>query len=527
MNISLTLKQAPGIPLFIGIMSALAMDAISSSSLTVIRLDLSGDLHLTTDDFSSLETCYMAAKISGWLLAASISRCSGIRGLFIAAIGVYICSSLLIPLSPTAGVFSLRVVAGFAAGIILTLGQAIIWMVYPRPHQPMLQMVYAIFAVVTSVNLTPAVQAWFVDNASWRYLFLIPIILGLLSLFCLPVSLLDDRKVVSFRRYAGSLLPRWIILITAISSLTYILQQGERWDWLNAPGIRGAAIVALLSTGLFCLMEKCHSSKIFDLSVFHNANFSFGVAVSFVAGFALFGSAYLIPAYALSIAGMTATESGLLILTGSISFSISLFIVAFLVQFRKVKALFAIPLGIILLICAMFLFAGSNTESGLPDLIPPVAIRGLGIGLLLMALTLITFMGLNNHLMADAVGIFSACRQLGGLIGIAVLETIINDINAISKTVLSSYLASGNANYLDELMKIKNKLLDNGYIATLADNKANNLIQETLSAQSVAIAYNNAFIVIVWMFTVAIPIVISFRLYLLWREKIKMNAKTQ
>src|SRR5690606_16139806 len=119
-----------------------------------------------------------------------------------------------------------------------------------------------------------------------------------------------------------------------------------------------------------------------DLSVFRNDGFAFGFIASFAAGFALFGSAYLLPSFAISVLRMTPTEAGMLLLPSSLMFVGALLLTAFLVRRLRLPPITTVPFGVLGFIIAMWMLSGSNGESGIPDLLPAVLLRGLALGFL-------------------------------------------------------------------------------------------------------------------------------------------------
>ncbi|MEN1480190.1 MFS transporter, partial [Pseudomonas aeruginosa] len=104
-------------------------------------------------------------------------------------------------------------------------------------------------------------------------------------------------------------------------------------------------------------------------------NFSFAFIVSFVAGAALFGSAYLIPAFALSVLGFTPTDGGLLLLPSGALFIGALLVAAYLMQVRGVAPFATVPFGILMIMVAMWMLSGSTLESGADDMMAAVLLR--------------------------------------------------------------------------------------------------------------------------------------------------------
>jgi MFS transporter, DHA2 family, multidrug resistance protein len=96
-----------------------------------------------------------------------------------------------------------------------------------------------------------------------------------------------------------------------------------------------------------------------------------------------------------------------------------------------------VPFGILLIMVAMWMLSGSSSESGAGDMMAAILLRGLGLGFLFLSITLIAFSNLTNRNRASGIGLFDTGRQLGGLIGVAGLQTLIEHNVAINAAVLA------------------------------------------------------------------------------------------
>ena len=175
-----------------------------------------------------------------------------------------------------------------------------------------------------------------------------------------------------------------------------------------------------------------------DFTLFRSDDFSFAFIVSFVAGAALFGSAFLIPSFAVSVLAFTPTDAGLLLLPSGAFFIGTLLIAAFLMQVRRVPPVATVPFGILMIMVAMWMLSGSTSESGADDMMAAILLRGFGLGFLFLSITLIAFSNLNDRNLASGIGLFNTGRQLGGLMGVAGLQTLIDHNVAANVAVLGA-----------------------------------------------------------------------------------------
>src|SRR5262249_14789055 len=164
---------------------------------------------------------------------------------------------------------------------------------------------------------------------------------------------------------------------------------------------------------------------------------------SFVAGASLFGSPFLLRGFAIVILAFTPTELGQLLLPSSVLFIGALLVAAVVFQTGRVPPISTVPLGILLIMGAMWILSGSTSESGVDDMMSALLLRGLGLGFLFLSITLIAFGNLPKQSVASGIGLFNTGRQLGALMGVAGLQTLIDHHVAADLAVLGANLTSG------------------------------------------------------------------------------------
>src|SRR5262249_48575425 len=134
---------------------------------------------------------------------------------------------------------ALRIMQGLSGGILLVAGQAIIFHAYPRSHQPTLQALFAMGAVVAPATIAPALQGWLIDSRSWTWIFfsVVPIALAAAGLMLVA----DGAKPSAPARRPLDWLGLSLISV-ALFCFTYVFNQGSRWNWFEDPGILWLAV---------------------------------------------------------------------------------------------------------------------------------------------------------------------------------------------------------------------------------------------------------------------------------------------
>ncbi|CRI57120.1 MFS transporter [Pseudomonas sp. CCOS 191] len=506
-------RSLQGLLLIIGIVLAALTEAFASSVLALGRNDMQGDTHATPDEFAWLDVGYTACKLIGfmstaWFLARIQPR------------NVIIVATLVMGLACGMSAFTasldlltvLRVLQGLAGGVLLVGGQALIFIVCPRGQQPVLQALFAMGAVVAPATLTPALQGWLIDSQSWTWIFFSVLPLALAATGVLLVAGVPNVALPAAPRSDAV---GMLLAFSSLACLTYVLSQGSRWDWFAEPHILGATAVGVAALLLFLGHQLLSNRQgLLDFSLFRCRDFTFAFIVSFVAGAALFGSAYLIPAFALSVLAFTPTDAGLLLLPSGACFIGALLLAAYLIQARGVAPFATVPFGILMIMGAMWMLSGSTSESGAPDMMAGVLLRGLGLGFLFLSITLIAFGKLTPENLACGIGLFNVGRQLGGLMGVAGLQTLIDQQLAHNAAVLGAHVTAGATTVIERLGSTVAMLQGRG-LDTLAAGRASlALLGRAVSGQSAVIAFDVAFTAVVLLFAVAAPLLVCIKVLL-------------
>lgn len=504
-------KPATAALLVVGIVLAALTEAIASTVLSLGRNDIIGDTYATPDEFAWLDVGYTAFKLIGFMIASSLLNRIDARSLIIGATLVMGAACGLAAITARLDLLvALRVLQGFSGGILLVAGQAIIFLSYPRSHQPILQALFAMGSVVAPATIAPALQGWLIDTHSWTWIFfgVVPVALAAAGLLLMA----DAPKPIATTRRPFDWIGFSLISVT-LFTFTYVLSQGSRWDWFEEPRILWLTLIGAATLLAFLGQQVMAKGQgLLDFTAFRSEDFTFAFIVSFVAGAALFGSAYLIPSFAVLVLAFTPTDAGQLLLPSGLLFIGALLIAAFLIQVRRVPPFATVPFGILMIMVAMWMLSGSTSESGADDMMAAILLRGFGLGFLFLSINLIAFSNLNGSNLASGIGLFNTGRQLGGLMGVAGLQTLIEHGIAGNVAVLGSHVAAGVPAISERLATTTAMLVARGMDAAAAGRAAMSLLGRVVAGQSAVIAFDTAFNAVALLFVVAAPLLVTIKI---------------
>ena len=290
--------------LMLGMLLAALDQTIVATALPTIVGDLGGLDHL-----SWVVTSYLLAATVSTPIWGKLGDLLGRKRMYQVAILVFLVGSVLSGLSTSmAQLIAFRFVQGLGGGALIVLAQAIIAdVVSPRERGRYQGYFGALFAASSVAG--PLLGGFFTDHLSWRWVFYVNIPLGILALLVtsavLPATGARARVVID---YLGAGL-----LAGAVSCIVLVTTWGgTQYPW-TSPTIIGLSAAALALVGAFVVVERRAEEPLLPLRLFRGSIFSVSSGVSFVIGVAMFGSISFLPLFLQVVGGVSATNSGLLL----------------------------------------------------------------------------------------------------------------------------------------------------------------------------------------------------------------------
>src|SRR5215471_1731231 len=300
----------------IAVTLAAVLELIDTSIVNVAIPHMMGNLGSTLDEISWVSTGYIIANVivipmSGWL-SAYFGRKKYLTGsimLFVAA--SFFCGAA----TSLGGLVFWRVVQGIGGGALLSTAQTTLFESFP-PHE--IGIGQAMFGVGVMVGPTigPTLGGWIVDNYDWPWIFYINIPLGILAAIMTTayVNNAEHQERAETIDYQGILL-----LALCVGSLQWMLERGERYDWFESRFVTTLAIVSAVSFVLLLWRELTAKEPVINFRVLASRQLAAGVSIAAVLGFALYGSIFVLPIFLQSLHGLTANQTGLVILPGALA----------------------------------------------------------------------------------------------------------------------------------------------------------------------------------------------------------------
>jgi MFS transporter, DHA2 family, multidrug resistance protein len=403
----------------VALMIATAMQAFDSTIANVALPQLEWSFGAGIDLGSWVMTSYLCASAVMATLTGWFRRQYGARQSFAGAIALFVFASLLCSIAPSQTALILfRLVQGAAAGIIQPLAQAILLDIYPkRDHGRMLAIWGSV--IMAGPILGPALGGIITDLASWRWIFVINLPLGILAVLGLrrvPPSL----KVIGSAAIDGIGI---LLLVTCVGALQLSLQRSIGYRSLASFELFAEIFVAISALiALAIRIRKFHFSLV-RVEIFNDINFLTSTFYMFMIGAFLFATIVFLPALTQGPLGHNATFAGLMISPRGVGTMATMLAVGYLID--KIDHRILLIIGMVITAGAFELIAQTPSDRSGAWLAGASAIQGIGVGLLFTPLSTLAFSTLAAELRTDAAGVYSLLRQLGCATGVAAMTALL------------------------------------------------------------------------------------------------------
>ena len=392
---------------------------IVSASLSEIQAGLAA----SADEIPWVQTAYLIAEVVAIPLSGFLSRALGTRSLFALSCAGFTFASFMCGTSSSISTMIVwRAVQGFIGGGMIPTVFAAAYTIFPKSRQGMVSPIIGLIATLAP-TIGPTVGGYLTEALSWHWLFFINIIPGI-AVTIAALALIDfDRP--DFSMFGNF---DWIGLVTMagfLGSLEYVLEEGPRNDWFEDQAIVYAAILSASSAVAFFYRAFTARAPIVDLRAFGNRNFALGSMFSFVLGIGLYGLTYLYPVYLATVRGYNSLMIGETMFVSGLAMFASAPVVGRLAT--KLDPRFMLMAGFLLFALGTFDMHYLTKDWDFWELFWPQIFRGVGLMCAMVPVTNVALGTLALDRLKNASGLFNLMRNLGGAIGLAALNTVLND----------------------------------------------------------------------------------------------------
>ena len=465
--------------------------------------DVQAGLSSGPDEISWVQTAYLMAELVMIPFSAFLAQALSTRWLFALSAGLFTLSSILCGLAwNIESMILFRVLQGFTGGAMVPTVFSVGFTLFTGKQRAMIPAILGMVAVLAP-TLGPTVGGLITHSLDWRWIFFINVAPGI-AVTALTVMLIrvDSANLAMFRRIDWVHLAAMALFLAA---LEYVLEEGPRLDWFSDPRIMIAAWLSFVAFVLFLERSFFSTSPIVKLTPFREPTFVFACVFNVVIGFGIYASTYLLPVFLGRVRGYDSLQIGTTVFVVGGAQLVSTIIAARLSETVDRRAV--ITVGLTLFAFSLYLTSHMASDWGFGELFWPQILRGLSVMLCIVPTVGMALSAFQGPELRNASGLFNLMRNLGGAIGIAVVNTWLQDSARIGAARFGEALGNnptGATSVFEELTHRFSALTPDPAQAQLLVSK---LVTGVVSQQSLTLAFDDVFRLMSWMFLAALIMV--------------------
>ena len=469
------------------------MEVLDTSIANVALPHIAGNLSAGQDEATWVLTSYLVANAIILPLNGFFSALLGRKRYYMISVAIFTLSSMMCGMAPNLTVLVIfRIIQGLGGGGLQPTEQAILADSFPREKRSLGMAVYGV-AVVTAPIIGPTLGGWITDNFNWRWVFLINIPVGILSLI-LSSRMVEDPPFLRRKTFKDGLRIDYVglsLIVVGLGFLQYVLDKGQREDWFNSHLIVLMSMVSVMALIGACWWEWHAKEPVIELHLLKDKNFAISCVLMFVLGFTLYGSTALLPLFLQTLMGYTATWSGMAISPGGFITMFMFPVVGILLT--KMQARWIALGGFLLVSASMFVMAGFNLEINFGTAVFARCVQSTGLAMLFLPINTLAFSFLPRQKNNAASGLINLARNQGGGFGIAFVATMLARRAQFHQTVLASHITPYSDSVSTMLSNMTHYFVSQGSDVVRAAQQAHSVLYGMVGRQSAMLAYIDDF----------------------------------
>jgi len=460
--------------------------------------EIGGAIGATPAEGSWISTGYLMAEIIVIPLTGWLARSFGLRRFLSVNSMLFIGFSILCALSNSLGEMILwRAGQGITGGVLIPTAITIVRTRLPAGKQPVGVALFGMVATFAPA-IGPTVGGWLTENVSWHYIFYLNVVPGVVAI-AIQLYALDREKAQLEELFKAD----WLGIVSmaiGLSSLIFVLEEGQREEWFDSHLIVAASIAAFIGIAVFLIAELTTDRPFINLRLFANPSVGGSGILMAVFGATAFGSVYLIPSYLAQVQGYNAQQIGEVVMWSGIP---QLFLLPLMpLLMRRVDLRLLVGIGLILFAVSCFINVDMSPDTAMDQLILPQLLRAAGQPLATIPLTQLSVVGLTRRDTADSAGITSVMRNLGASVGIAMLSTVVQIREQVHFSVIAEAMSQNSLRLQERLQDLAAMFAGRGADIDTATQQGIGVLAQQVRQSASVMAYADSF----WILGVCIVV---------------------
>jgi DHA2 family multidrug resistance protein len=294
-----------------------------------------------------------------------------------------------------------------------------------------------------------------------------------------------------------------------LSTLIYVLEEGQRLDWFASREIVVSSIVAVLALAAFVARELTAKVPAVDLRLFKDSVFASGTLIGAVMFAMLMANMFLLPVFMQELLGFTATQSGISLMPRVLVMFVAVPIVGRL--YNHVSPRLVVGIGVVAFAIGALLQSHYTLQSSAWNIVSALLVQGVGFSCLFVPLTTVALSRVPRHKLTDATGLNSLFRQVGGSFGLAGFATLLTRSTAAAHAALLSHLQPTRVEVQSRLMQMQAGFQQRGLDLASAREAALRALGGGVAQQAAVLAFERVFLIAGILFLCVLPLLLFLK----------------
>ena len=420
-----------------------------------------------------------------------------------------------------------RALQGFGAGALQPTEQAILRQTFSAKEQGMAMALFAM-AVMLGPAIGPTLGGWIVDNYAWPWIFYINVPVGVLGLGMVAAFVHEDEEIVAQNRALAAAQRKDVdwwgigLMVSGLCALQYVLEEGQQNDWFESRAITLGFCAALVLIAAFVIRELTCAVPAVNIRLFKDPVFLSGTLIGSLMFALLMATMFLLPLFMQELLGFTATDAGFAMMPRVFVMMVVTPIIGRI--YNKVSPRLVIGIGVMFIAWGAYAMSHLTLESGQHDVIWAIVTQGVGFSCLFVPLSTVALTSIPRHLMADATGLNSLFRQVGGSVGLAVGATLLTRYGAQARGALVAHVTPTSGAALARVQQVTAGFQAQGAPRTAAREMALRALDGLVEQQATLLAFERVFIMAGLAFLFVLPLLYFLKAPKLGAPAIKVDV---
>jgi DHA2 family multidrug resistance protein len=491
------------------------MATIDSSIVNVALPNIRGELGASIQEITWISTAYMIAMVLVMPLTGFLGGFFGQKRVYLISMVLFVLGSALCGTARSLQTLVFyRILQGLGGGALQPTQQAILRQTFP-PHEQGIAM--AMFAMVVMIGpaIGPVLGGWITDNYSWPWIFYINLPVGIIGI-SMTVQNVHEPEDVRAANHARAVLARKnldiagiVLMVVGVGALQYLFEEGPQDDWFDSSSVRIAAFLTVVSLSAFVIRELTAKAPVVNLRLFKDPTFASATLVAFVMFGMLMGSMFLLPVFCQESLHYTATLSGVVLMPRTLAM---MFASPFIGRmYNRVQPAFIVAFGVILFSLGSWQLSHITLDTSSTQMIFPLVVTGVAFACLFVPLTTAALSRVERHLMADAAGLNSFVRQIGGSVGLTIFATMFTNYALEAKAALSTHITALRPEVLANFAHARDALVAFGVDPRYATTISGRVLGRQLFEQASVLSFDRVFLFQGILFLGVLPLLLLIR----------------